>query len=148
MDGILEEKSMNSAIILYPAFCMFALTLGSIFYLGIVRYRAIHRREVKISYFRTYNEGTQPKRLHVVARHVNNHFEVPPLFHIGVILAYVTGSSSLLGIVFAWLFVGARVIHTYIHLGGNNVSYRFFVYGFSLLCLGGLWISVFYKLVQ
>ena len=139
---------MNSVTILYPAFCMFLLTLGCIFYMGISRYRAIHNRDVKISFFRTYNEGSQPERLHIIARHVQNHFEVPPLFYVGVILSYVTNNVSFPAVIFAWLFFSSRIVHSIIHFGNNNVSYRFFTFGFSLICLLGLWGVVFYGLVQ
>lgn len=130
---------MNPVLILYPAVAMFALTLGCIFYLGLARFRAIRRGEVRISYYRTYDKGTQPERLQVLGRHVQNHFEVPPLFHLGVILAYVTQSVTALTLTLAWLFVAARLVHTYIHLGSNNVSVRFFTFGTSLLVLCGLW---------
>ncbi|MGJ8668857.1 MAG: MAPEG family protein [Oceanococcus sp.] len=133
---------MNSTLILLPSFAMFALTMSCIFAMGFARYRAIKQREIRISYFRTYNEGSQPERLHLLSRHVQNHFEVPPLFHLGVIVAYVSGSVTMAASVFAWLFVAARVLHTYIHLGSNNVSRRFFVFGFSLLSLCALWVSV------
>ncbi len=137
---------MHNLDILYPAFAMFSLSLACLFSLGFLRFMAIRKREVKISYFRTYNEGTQPARLHLFARHVQNHFEVPPLFHLGLILSFVTGNNALLTLVFAWLFVAARLVHTFIHLGPNNVSMRFFTFGFSLICLCGVWASTFYAL--
>lgn len=139
---------MNASLILYPSLVMFALSLGCIFYLGYARFRAIQGREVRISYFRTYNEGTQPERLHLLGRHIQNHFEVPPLFHLGVVLAFVTGTVTALTLTLAWLFVALRVMHTGIHLGGNNVSWRFFTFGTSLMVLGGLWGAVFLKLAQ
>lgn len=139
---------MNSIAIIYPAISMFFLTIGCIFTLGIARYRAIHNHQVKISYFRTYDEGSQPQRLHLLSRHVQNHFEVPPLFYVGVMLVYVTESVGLFSVTCAWLFFGARVVHTFIHLGKNNVSYRFFTFGFSLICLCGLWLTLFYELLQ
>ncbi|NND00048.1 MAG: hypothetical protein HKN85_07690 [Gammaproteobacteria bacterium] len=138
---------MNAAEILYPAFAMFALTIGCVFALGRARYRAIHNGDVKISYFRTYDQGTQPARLHLLARHVQNHFEIPPLFYVGVTLSYVTGGVGLPGIVCAWLFVAARFLHSWIHLGSNNVSFRFFTFGSSLVFLVGLWLTLFYRLL-
>ena len=138
---------MTSIEILFPAFAMFFLTLGCIFILGFSRYRAIHTQQVKISFFRAYDEGSQPKRLHIISRHVQNHFEVPPLFYLGVIISYVTNNTLLITVIFAWLFVAARAIHSVIHLGNNNVSLRFFTFGFSLLCLLGLWCSSLYALL-
>lgn len=133
---------MTPETILYPSFAMFALTLGLLFSLGFARFRAIHSRQVSIRYFRTYDEGEQPAFLHRFARHVQNHFEVPPLFHVGVVLAYVTGQVSTATLALAWAYVGARVVHSAIHLGYNNVSQRFFVFGLSLVVLGGLWGTV------
>ena len=138
---------MNASLILLPSFAMFSLTMACIFYMGLSRYRAIHRREVKISFFRTYTEGSQPARLHLIARHVQNHFEVPPLLHLGVVLGYASDSVTLPALVCAWLFVAARLVHSGIHLGGNNVSQRFFVFGFSLLSLCGLWLSLGWSLL-
>lgn len=138
---------MQADLILYPAFAMFLLTISCFFYLGYARFRAIHAGDVKISFYRTYDEGSQPKRLHLLARHVQNHFEVPPMYYAGVLISYVLGNDSLLTLIFAWVFVAARYLHSYIHLGGNNVSVRFFTFGFSLLCLLGLWLSTFYYFV-
>lgn len=139
---------METSLILYPSFALFALTIGSIFYMGHHRYRAIHAREISISYYRAYDTGTQPERLHIINRHVQNHFEVPPLLHLGVLTAYVTNSVTVAALCFAWLFVLARYVHTVIHLGSNNVSVRFFTFGFSLLMLTGLWASVFWCVVS
>lgn len=133
---------MNASLILYPSIAMFALTLACVVTLGLSRYRAIRRGEVRISYYRSYDEGTQPKRLHLLSRHVQNHFEVPPLFHIGVVLLFVTASTSGAALWFAWLYVLARLLHTWVHLGSNNVTHRFVAFGFSLLMLLGLWTSL------
>lgn len=139
---------MTSIEILYPAFAMFFLTMGCIALLGVSRYRAIHSKQVKVSFYRTYNEGTQPKRLHILSRHVQNHFEVPPLFYLGVLIAYMSKNDLSISLIFAWLFVGARVVHTAIHLGSNNVSIRFFTFGFSLICLLVLWCTNLYVLLS
>lgn len=138
---------VSPTAILYPAVAMFFLTLGCLLTLGLSRYRAIRAGEVKISYYRTYDEGVQPKRLHLLARHIQNHFEVPPLFYIGVILTYVTDSVGVVAVVCAWSFVAARVLHTYIHLGSNNVSHRFFAFGMSLTFLAALWALLLFGLL-
>lgn len=127
---------------------MFFLTMGCFFYLGFCRYRAIHNREVRISFFQTYDKGEQPARLHVIGRHVQNHFEVPPLFHAAALMTYVTDSLNIFALVCAWLFVAGRVVHSCIHLGANNVSIRFFVFGFTLLCLTGMWLSLAMSLLS
>ncbi|MBB3167077.1 MAPEG family protein [Simiduia aestuariiviva] len=138
---------MSQIEILYPAFAMFSLTMLCVFRLGLMRFHAIRSRAVKISYYRTYNEGSQPDNLHLMSRHVQNHFEIPPLFYVGIILGFISGNEALVTLIFAWLFVAARVVHSFIHLTNNNVTYRFFTFGFSLICLCGLWISVLYNIL-
>ncbi|TNC82342.1 MAG: hypothetical protein C9356_04815 [Oleiphilus sp.] len=139
---------MNQTLILYPAIAMFFLSIGCIFSMGLARFRAIHNREVKISFYSTYTKGSQPARLHLLARHVQNHFEVPPMFYAATILLYVTEAVIASTLVLAWSFFAARVLHTFIHLGRNNVSQRFFMFGFSLLCLTGLWALLLIALLS
>lgn len=139
---------MTATAMFYPSFAMFALTLGCLLLMGHARVNAIRRREIKLSWYRAYTEGTQPPRLHIIGRHVQNHFEVPPLFHLGVVLAFVTGAVSMHALAFAWLYVAARFVHSFIHLGSNNVNHRFAAFGFSLLMLVGLWGSVFLHVLR
>lgn len=139
---------MDSRLILFPAVAMFTLTLSVILRLGFARYSAIHNHAVSIKYFRTYDDGDQPAHLHLLSRHVQNHFEVPPLFHVGVLLAFVAVAVTPAALVFAWTYFTLRCIHTYIHLGSNNVSIRFFTFGASLVALAGLWGCVFVGLIS
>lgn len=130
---------VEQTTIVYPAIAMFALSISMIFLLGISRFVAIHRRQVSVKFYRTYQEGKQPDRLHVLGRHVQNHFEVPPMFYAGVILSYVTGSVTGVALIAAWSFVALRALHAVIHLGSNNVSQRFFCFGLSLIALTVIW---------
>lgn len=137
---------MQPHAILYPGIAMFFLTFSMILVLGRTRYRAIQRREVNIKFFRTYDEGEQPPRLHLVARHVQNHFEVPPLFHLALLFTFAASAVNPVSVGLAWLFVATRCVHSYIHLGSNNVSRRFFTFGLSLLWLAGLWATLLFSL--
>ena len=127
---------------------MFMLTISMILLLGISRFIAIKRRQVSIKFFRQYLDGKQPERLHILGRHVQNHFEVPPLFYVGVLLSVITNNPSSVSVIAAWLFVIFRCIHSYIHLGKNNVSHRFFCFGASLMALLVLWGSVFVAVLR
>jgi hypothetical protein len=139
---------MDPRLILFPAVAMFLLTFSVILRLGYARYSAIQSRAVSIKFYRTYDDGDQPARLHLLSRHVQNHFEVPPLLYAGVLLAFVAGAVSPASVVFAWSFFALRCLHTYIHLGSNNVSIRFFIFGASLVALAGLWGCVLVRLIQ
>lgn len=138
---------MTSTSILYPVFAMFLLTMLCLFSLGISRLGAIQQGKVKISFYQAYNKGTEPERLHLLSRHVHNHFEVPPLFYAGVLLAYVTNSATDTAVAFAWAFVITRLIHSAIHLTINNVTYRFLAFGAGLISVTGLWVTVFLNVI-
>lgn len=139
---------LEKITIIYPAIAMFMLTISMIFILGISRFIAIQKRQVSVKFFQQYTDGKQPERLHILGRHVQNHFEVPPLFYAGVILTMITNNVSGISVITAWLFVALRCIHTYIHLGKNNVSHRFFCFGLSLITLVVLWFSLILSILE
>lgn len=126
---------------------MFFLTFGVMLRMGLARYLAIHDGSVSIKYYRTFNDGEQTERLHLLSRHLQNHFEIPPLFYIGILFTYVSGAVTVYSVGFAWLFFLARCVHSFIHLGSNNVSARFFTFGVSLAALAGLWITLLVSLL-
>ncbi|NND35677.1 MAG: hypothetical protein HKN81_00960 [Gammaproteobacteria bacterium] len=139
---------MSGEAIIYPAIAMFGLTLVVLVMLGTARYKAVRDRRVSIRYFRSYNEGEQPDRLHLMSRHLQNHFEVPPIFYAAVLFTYVTGSVTVLSVVLAWIFVGLRCVHSFIHLGSNNVLHRFYAFIASVACLVGIWGALLVSLMR
>lgn len=139
---------MTSTSILYPGIAMFGLTLFVMLRLGVARYSAIHDRSVSIKYFRTFDEGSQPERLHLLSRHMQNHFEIPPLFYAGILFTHVSGAVTVLSVALAWLFFLTRCVHSFIHLGPNNVSVRFFTFGVSLVFLAGIWGALLAHLLR
>ncbi len=138
---------MDPTAIVYPGIAMFSLSLAVLFHLGVSRFAAIRRRDVSVKYYRLYNEGEQPERLQLLSRHVQNHFEVPPLFYIVLLFLLVTGSVNPVAVTLAWLFFLSRCLHSYIHLGSNDVRRRFLTYGASGLILAGLWICLLVSLL-
>lgn len=138
----------NPDAILYPGIAMFFLTLAVMLRMGFERYSAIHSGTVSIKYYRTFDEGSQTARLHLLSRHVQNHFEIPPLFYVAILFTHVSGSVTMAAVGFAWAYFLLRCVHAYIHLGSNDVSVRFFTFGASLLALAGIWISLVVSLLR
>lgn len=141
---------VDPVLILYPAFAMAFLTLGLIFRLGIQRYGAVGRREVSVKYYQLYEEehAERPKELRLLERHIQNHFEVPPLFYVAVLIAFATGQVNAVSLTLAWLYFAIRVVHTGIHLGYNNVLHRFSAFGASLFVLLLLWLTILVSLLD
>jgi hypothetical protein len=121
--------------IVYPAGAMFFLTFSLVVRMAYLRITAVQRGEISIGYFRLYIVGVQPDHLQLIGRHVQNHFEVPPLFYAVLLFLYVTGSVTALGVGLAWLYVALRVVHTLIHLGPNDVTLRLAAWASSGLSL-------------
>jgi len=139
---------MDRTLIVYPAIAMFFLTVALIARMAYLRITAVQRGEVSIRYYRLYNEGEQPPALQLIGRHVQNHFEVPPLFHAAVLFLYVTESVTPLAVGLAWGYVALRCVHTAVHLGGNDVRRRLQVFATSLLVLSGLWLVLLFSLLS
>ena len=139
---------MEPTAILYPGAAMFFLTFAVIANLGANRFRAVRRREISGGYYRLYNEGEEPARLRVLTRHAQNHFEVPPLFYLVLLFIYVTGHATGLTVGLAWLYFASRCVHSYIHLGTNNVAHRFGAYAAGGLVLATLWLTLLVSMLS
>jgi len=139
---------MDRSAIVFPAVAMFFLTASLIARMAYLRITAVQRGEISLGYFRLYNEGAQPDRLQLIGRHVQNHFEVPPLFYVVVLFLYVTESVTPLAVALAWLYFALRCVHSVVHLGSNDVTRRLLVWATSLLVLSGLWLLLLGSLLS
>jgi hypothetical protein len=125
--------------LLVPSIAMALMTLVVLLTLGLRRFAAVRSRTVSVKYYTTYTEGAEPDALRRHTRHAQNHFEVPPLFHLVVIVTFLVGRVDALTLAVAWFFVASRLVHSVIHLGYNNVTHRFLVFGLGVLSMLFLW---------
>ena len=139
---------MNPNAIVFPAIAMFFLTASLVARMGFLRVRAVRRGEISIAYYRLYNEGLQPDRLQQIGRHVQNHFEAPPLFYAVLLFLYVTGGVTPVSVGLAWLYVGLRAVHSVVHLGRNDVRQRLMVWATSMFVLGCLWLVLLIRIAR
>jgi hypothetical protein len=139
---------MDPNAIVFPAIAMFFLTMSMVARMAYLRVTAVQRGDVPIQYYRLYYEGEEPDRLRQIGRHVQNHFEIPPLFYVAVLFLYATGSVTPLAVALAWLYVALRAVHSFVHLGRNDVRQRLAVWASSALVLGGLWLSLLASLLE
>lgn len=133
---------METVSILYPSIAMALLTMFYLLYVGASRFRAVSSGQQDGVYYELYRGGEETPQLRLIGRHLQNHFEVPPLFHIAVLLCLVTGAVSTLTIALAWVYFGLRVVHMAVHLGSNAVQARFMAFLASHLVLMALWIAM------
>jgi hypothetical protein len=75
-----------------------------------------------------------------VAYSYSNQFELPVLFYVLTILAWVTRHADLIFVVLAWVFVIFRYLQAYVHVTSNQVRLRGAFFGVSALVLAIMWV--------
>jgi hypothetical protein len=69
----------------------------------------------------------------------SNQFEIPVLFYVLTILAYVTHLAGVIFVVLAWIFVIFRLLHAYVHVTSNIVRLRGTLYAVAVVALAVNW---------
>jgi hypothetical protein len=130
---------MDATRIFLPALAMVALTfvVWWVMYfqrLAQMRRERIHPQAVAVS-------------AHAAARlsdtrgsdNFRNLFELPVLFYLALVVAFVTVQVNAATLGLAWAFVALRVAHSAIQCTYNQVMHRFFAYLLGGLALWSLW---------
>lgn len=142
---------MQNSYIVLPMFAMFLLTVFTLAKMVRTRFALVASKEMDPKFFGTYQDGKDGLFEHeasrVASRHFINLFEAPVLFYVVCLAALATQNASTLFQGIAWLYVLMRVIHSFIHLGSNNVMHRVRAYAASWLVLLGLWITLVVNIV-
>jgi hypothetical protein len=123
---------------LYPLFAMVLVTFAVAVYLFRLRVKAVKSGEVRLSQFRL-NNGEIPESMAKAARNYTNLFEVPMLFYTAGAIAIALGIQVPAMIITAWIFVLARIAHSWIHLTSNNVIHRMRAYMLGNICVLVIW---------
>ena len=131
---------MNPLALVYPMFCMVALTAVVLAALFRSRKRAVRSGLISVAYFRTYRGEAEPEDTVKLSRHFANIFEAPTLFYAACLGAMIMQQTAIVFHLLAWAYVGLRVAHAYIHTGSNRLRHRIPVYFSSWLVLVAMWL--------
>ncbi|HEX2667530.1 MAG TPA: MAPEG family protein [Gammaproteobacteria bacterium] len=131
---------MRPESIFAPVAVLVFHTLLVTLYTGYKRFSAGFAGRVKGSDFRYGETANVPPDVTVANRNLMNLLEVPVLFYVAALASYTTGHVTIVTLYLAWLFVGLRVVHTFIHIAYNRILYRFAAYASSCLVLLALWL--------
>jgi hypothetical protein len=130
---------MSIQAVLLPLFVQVVLTFVLLFWTGRLRVGSVRRGEVKprdISLREpNWNKGTTQ-----VANAYHNQLELPLLFYVLTILAWITKQADLLFVVLAWVFVVLRILHAFVHVTSNRLSQRFGMFAASVIVLLIMWV--------
>jgi hypothetical protein len=129
----------NEQLILLPALIHVGLIFLLIFLTGSGRVVAARRGEVRLADI-ALDSSRWPDRLRKRANNYQNQFELPVLFYALVAILLATRRVDAVEIIFAWLFLFSRLVHSYIHTGSNVVVDRFYAFLASVFALLIMWI--------
>ncbi|MCW8870047.1 MAG: MAPEG family protein, partial [Proteobacteria bacterium] len=112
-----------------------------LFSVGFMRYRSVANRTVKLKdYVLMTGQNQWPVMIQRLGRSFQNQLEMPLLFYVLALLILITGVQSMTLVSLAWIYVGLRYIHAFIHVIYNRVTHRFAVFLVSSLVLLVMWV--------
>lgn len=137
---------MTVQAVLLPLFVEVVLTFVLLFWTGHARVGAVRSGDAKVRdiALRQPNWPAQPTQ---IANAYENQFELPVLFYVLTILAWMTKQADLLFVILAWVFVVTRLAHAYIHVTSNHVGRRFAIFAGGALVLALMWTIYMVRLL-
>ena len=130
---------MDVRMIFLPVFAMVALTFGLMFWMASQRTACIKRGEVKMKDM-ALGQPAWPERVQQIGNAYHNQLQLPMLFYVLVIMAYITRFADLLFVLMSWVFVVLRYYHAFVHVTSNRVPHRFSVFAASAVVLLAMWV--------
>jgi hypothetical protein len=137
---------MTIQMVLLPVFVQVALTFGLLFWMASARTGSVSRGETKIRDI-ALGQPAWPEKATKIGNCYNSQFQLPLLFYVVVILAWMTRTADVIVVVLEWLFVLSRLGHAYIHTTSNHVPTRFRVFAAGMFLLLLMWIYFAFKIL-
>jgi hypothetical protein len=125
--------------VLLPLFVEVLLTLGLWVWMAALRTRDLGPGGVRTEAI-ALREPNWSKHTMQVANSFANQFELPVLFYVLTILAYVTHWAGFVFVILAWIFVIFRLLHAYVHTTSNVVRVRGSLYAVAAVALFLNWL--------
>jgi len=130
---------VEGAAVIQPVVALVVLTAIVALFMVVSRNLALIRGAASARYFRSFT-GDQPAEwVERPARAYMNLLELPVLFYVVCLLMLTTGKFDAVQVSLAWVFVIARYVHAFIHIGFNYVPLRFTAFLSGVLTLAVLW---------
>jgi hypothetical protein len=129
---------MTIQAVLLPLFVQVILTFILLFWTGYLRVSAVRsgvvdRRDVAL------REPNWPPHILKVANAYQSQLELPLLFYVLTILAWITKQADLLFVFMAWIFVVLRTLHAIVHVTSNDMGQRALLFIVGVVVLALMW---------
>lgn len=112
----------------------------------IRRFRAAFKGQVVADDFRYGESSRVPPEVSIPNRNFMNLLEVPLLFYVGCLLAFVTQHVDHWLMALAWVYVALRVAHSLVHLSYNLVMHRLVLFALSNVVVTVYWFRLAWTL--
>jgi hypothetical protein len=125
--------------VLLPLFVEVILTFALLFWLAPLRGHDFNSGVTRPENV-ALREPNWSRRTLQVAYSYSNQFELPVLFYVLTILAWVARHADFVFVALAWIFVIFRYLQAYVHVTSNQVRLRGAFFIVSALVLAVMWI--------
>jgi hypothetical protein len=141
---------MNSTTFFWPAFVMVLLTFSVMMRMLTKRIAQMKANKIHPQSISTSVELAAKMPDSRVADNFRNLFETPVLFYAAMLFAQVTQPQAAGQIIIglAWLYVGLRIIHSFIQCSYNRVMHRFYVFFTSIWVLLAIWAALAFGFLE
>jgi hypothetical protein len=129
---------MTIRTVLLPLLVLVLLTFVLGFWAAYLRVQAVRNREVRPREV-SLRELNWPPQVMKITHAFQNQLELPLLFYVLTILAWITRQADLLFLVLAWIFVVLRLLHAAVHVTSNNLVQRGFLFIAGGFVLAVMW---------
>jgi hypothetical protein len=137
---------MSIQAVLLPLFVEVTLTFVLLVWMAYLRTTTLTSGAVKPRDI-ALREPNWPSRATQVANAFHNQLELPVLFYVLTILAWITRHADYLFVVMAWIFVALRLAHAFIHTTGNDVRRRGGVFIVGAIVLALMWLIFTFRIL-
>lgn len=128
-----------AAALIQPVVALVVLTAIVSLLMVVYRNLAVIRGAAPQRYFRTFTADQPAEWVERPARAYMNLLELPVLFYVVCLLMLTTGRFDSVQVSLAWVFVIARYVHAFIHIGFNYVPLRFVAFLTGVFTLVVIW---------
>ncbi len=129
-------------IIIYPMAALFLLSMIIMSLMLYLRVKAVRARKVSPRYFKLYKGEDIPDHLVLISQNYNNLLELPVLFYVICLAALILNREIEYFIIYAWIYVALRYIHSLIHITYNHILHRLTVFAASCVILISMWVKI------
>ena len=121
---------MSIQIILLPVFIQVALTFVLLFM------TRSGRNDIRFK-----DEPNDPAGTAKVASSYNSQFQLPVLFYVVVVLAYILRKADFLFVILSFGFVAARIAHAWFVVISNDTRLRYGAFAAGAVMLAFMWLG-------